>query len=165
MDDDDFGIAALEDPAPQASSAPHVLDVDTASKKAPKRRLRYRPDIDVSGKRYDGRKVSRSDLDLDTDYPIQDRDNLDETVDASEDSGDGDKNTRNPDVEELAHELEVNADAAKEKDAEERALAERLKASKQSDDLRSQAVRKQKVMYFLYAVNLKGLELMMLPTC
>lgn len=147
MDDDNLSIAAFEDPAPQTSSTPHVLDVDTASNKAPKRRLRYRPDIDVSGKKYDGRKVSRSDLDLDTDYPIQDRDNLDETADASEDSGD--ENTRDSDVGQLSPEVKDDADTAKEKDAEERAIAEQLKASKKSDDIRSQAVRKQKVMYFI----------------
>lgn len=65
MDLDDT-LAVFEDPAPTKKRTKSTPNVDQGSTRpASKRRLRYRPEVEVSGRRYKGRRVSRADIQLD----------------------------------------------------------------------------------------------------
>lgn len=67
MDLDDPSLADFEDPAPSENLSLPLPDVadSTRTKRPSKRRLRYRAEVEVTGRRYKGRRVSRADVDLD----------------------------------------------------------------------------------------------------
>lgn len=59
-------LVLFEDPAPSRKrSNSSIAGVKPSTRLTLKRRLRYRPDVEVTGSRYKGRRVSRADVDLD----------------------------------------------------------------------------------------------------
>lgn len=156
MEDDEYGIAAFENPAPTKDTS-HYLDVTSSGKvrKAPKRKLRYRPEIDVSGDRYKGKRATRAELELDpASLGLFDDGNEDNEADdyalshgiVSEDDDDGDTDLMDLDNESASHDVSTaRLNRQNEEDEEERALIRRLANSKKVDQRRAAAVRKQKV--------------------
>lgn len=65
MDADE--LLSFEDPAPERGGALPTASEESVLERPPsKRRLRYRPDVEVSGRRYKGHRVSRAHVELDT---------------------------------------------------------------------------------------------------
>lgn len=63
---DNLGLEEFEDPAPSKSTVDAASTiVPTAPQNALSRRLRFRAEVDVSDRRYRGRRVTREDVELD----------------------------------------------------------------------------------------------------
>lgn len=175
MDGDTFDIEFFEDPAPNKSSAPSgsIVQSDELTKAA-RRRLRFRSDVNVSGRRYKGRRVSRADAELESqslghcegesldNSPPPTGDGNIASEDDVQDLGSDDRTEA--DVHEGDEEINgldnaafsagvFGTSAQRDVDNEERAIAERLAAVKMSDMHRASAVRKQKVR-ILFSINL-----------
>lgn len=165
----DWETSAFEDPAPKKSAGSEDLFLLSGSEKSSKRRLRYRADVEVSGPKYRGRKISRLDAGLDS-RSIGLFDDHDNGPDEQEDTVGGDEeedgsnvvSVGNTDDEEgstsVDHEgnedlqqsdfpirSNTEKDSLLELEKEERAIAERLATSKRIDGERASAVRSQKV--------------------
>lgn len=165
---DDFGLGQFEDPAPNTIGTDALSAiVSGAPRVAPKRRLRFRADVDVSDRRYKGRRVTREDIELDNrslgllknEHELAANDDV--YNDVSDDStpnepfgGEGESSEsedvfENGDVQSSKTVSRMDSQGQEFSDDEESALARRLASSKKSDLKRAEAVRKQKVRVFI----------------
>lgn len=170
---DDWDISAFEDPAPSKSTpADSLLPKSVPNTTTSKRRLRYRPDVAVNGRKYRGRRVSRSDAHLDSrslglfeDSDVESEEkhndgskradlsrNEQSTINDDDDDVDADADADAGGGLTSPMELDIsgNGDGSlpNEVEQEERKIAERLSAVKRADEERASAVRNQKVRFF-----------------
>lgn len=172
----DVDLSVYEDPAPKDDSrnlltAPALPEPIKFSRK---RKLPFRPDVAVEGRKYKGRRVSRSDAELDPDtLGLFDEEEL-SSDDGILERGDGSPRTSpsedveiseyrdseseadsladddlNSDRDEsrASDDLRTKRDAQLEK--EERLVAERLAKAEKKEAERASAVRRQRVSYVL----------------
>lgn len=172
MRDTQFDISQFEDPSPSPvnpateelipTTPPFENGSETKppTRRARKRKLPFRADITVDGKRYRGKRISRGEADLDVESlglledKKQDHDeNLAEGLssDGSEDGVGGGDDVAIGGQEGEGDETE-DSDQAGERDEElveeERAAAARLARAEERDHMRAAVVKKQKVSYW-----------------
>lgn len=166
-----FDVSEFEDPSPSptdtAPSAP-ILErslpnnepqVEPPTKQPRKRKLPFRADVSIDGKRYKGKRVSRGEIDLDAaSLGLLEEERGDQTEGLAEgltwdDSEDNAAADIAPDENEQEEEGKDAEDLAKgdERDAEleqeERIEAARLAEAGERDRLRAAAVKGQKVSW------------------
>lgn len=164
-----FDVSEFEDPSPSpafsAPSAPipetplpnNKPDVEPPIKQPRKRKLPFRADVSIDGRRYKGKRVSRGEVDLDAaslglleEEHEDQRDDLgkDLSSDDTEDDAvsdivtdEGGQEEKSGDAEDLVGKGERDT----ELEQEERIVAARLAEAEERDRLRAAAVKRQKV--------------------
>lgn len=151
-------VLSARSPSPSAAEDENLKDHPPLSRSR-KRKLPYRADVVVEGRRYKGKRVSRGEAELDVEAlglrdESDDYANQEERDDLSADEADSDLSDLRDDIEEEEN-IEVEAENERDRrvvsgraerlQAEEKAVAARLAQEEKKDIARALAVRKQKV--------------------
>lgn len=172
MSSAEFDLSAFEDPAPSSLSKGQLeasLPVPKDTVPVPRQRLALKADIQLEGNKYKGRRVSRSDVELDHETLglLNDSDSGKEpnngTSDASEselDESDDNRSVDNgqstsDDVFDISSIPDDASDVGQKRkknqlETQERKVAKRLANAEAKEAIRAAAIRNQKVSLYFF---------------